>query len=314
MTHADTPHMTLARTLRSELQRLARSPLLIAHIACGVAGGVACGAYFAVSRWDPTMGADAFAQFLGALMPLMSGIACGLALDEEQAAGRLANLTALPSRSLAILAKLATLLLMAALALCLAFSLFAAINRRRGAPHVGAGADDPRMRGRACGQHTALRARPRALAALRPQRRHRCRRRGHARRVLQRGRPGPRPHDRRAHRRHAEYPRLRPLVLGCTAGLARYRRVHRGRQRSRPGGRRRLRRPGYRNHMRRLFNGRGRYPRRLVLPASKTGTPMARLSGSAHVSRKHTANARHTRYLLENIDKLVTLEEVAAST
>ena len=137
VTHADTPHMTLARTLRSELQRLARSPLLIAHIACGVAGGVACGAYFAVSRWDPAMGADAFAQFLGALMPLMSGIACGLALDEEQAAGRLANLTALPSRSLAILAKLATLLLMAALALCLAFSLFAAIIAAAGRLTLG---------------------------------------------------------------------------------------------------------------------------------------------------------------------------------
>ena len=125
--HADIPHMTLARTLRSELQRLARSPLLIAHIACGIAGGVACGSYFAVSRWDPAMGADAFAQFLGALMPLMSGIACGLAIDEEQAAGHLANLTALPSRCIAIIAKLAALLLMASLALGLAFSLFAAI-------------------------------------------------------------------------------------------------------------------------------------------------------------------------------------------
>ena len=127
MTHADIPHMTLARTLRSELQRLARSPLLVAHIACGIAGGVACGSYFAVSRWDPAMGADAFAQFLGALMPLMSGIACGLAIDEERAAGHLANLTALPSRRIAIITKLAALLLMAALALGLAFSLFAAI-------------------------------------------------------------------------------------------------------------------------------------------------------------------------------------------
>ena len=125
--HADIPHMTLVRTLRSELQRLVRSPLLVAHIACGIAGGVACGSYFAVSRWDPAMGADAFAQFLGALMPLMSGIACGLAIDEERAAGHLANLTALPSRRIAIIAKLAALLLMAALALGLAFSLFAAI-------------------------------------------------------------------------------------------------------------------------------------------------------------------------------------------
>ena len=137
VTHADIPHMTLVRTLRSELQRLARSPLLVAHIACGIAGGVACGAYFAVSRWDPAMGADAFAQFLGALMPLMSGIACGLAIDEERAAGHLANLTALPSRSLAIMAKLAALLLMAALALGLAFSLFAAIIAAAGRLTLG---------------------------------------------------------------------------------------------------------------------------------------------------------------------------------
>lgn len=84
-----TPRMTLPRALLSEALRLARSPLSAVHLACGLAAGLACGEYFSVTRWDPALGADAYAQFLGALMPLMSAIVCGLAVDEERAAGRL---------------------------------------------------------------------------------------------------------------------------------------------------------------------------------------------------------------------------------
>ena len=104
-----TPRMTLPRALLSEALRLARSPLTAAHLVCGLAAGLACGEYFSVARWDPALGADAYAQFLGALMPLMSAIVCGLAVDEERAAGRLANLTAVPSRGRAVAAKLLAL-------------------------------------------------------------------------------------------------------------------------------------------------------------------------------------------------------------
>ena len=100
------PRMTLPRALLSEALRLARSPLTAVHLVCGLAAGLACGEYFSVTRWDPALGADAYAQFLGALMPLMSAIVCGLAVDEERAAGRLANLTAVPSRGRAVAAKL----------------------------------------------------------------------------------------------------------------------------------------------------------------------------------------------------------------
>lgn len=84
-----TPRMTLPRALLSEALRLARSPLTAVHLVCGLAAGLACGEYFSVARWDPALGADAYVQFLGALMPLMSAIVCGLAVDEERAAGRL---------------------------------------------------------------------------------------------------------------------------------------------------------------------------------------------------------------------------------
>jgi len=78
-----TPRMTLSRALLSEALRLAGSPLAVVHLVCGLAAGLACGEYFSVTRWDPALGADAYVQFLGALMPLMSAIVCGLAVDEE---------------------------------------------------------------------------------------------------------------------------------------------------------------------------------------------------------------------------------------
>lgn len=111
-----TPRMALSRALLSEALRLARSPLTAVHLVCGLAAGLACGEYFSVTRWDPALGADAYAQFLGALMPLMSAIVCGLAVDEERAAGRLANLTAVPSRRRAVAAKLLALAALGGLA------------------------------------------------------------------------------------------------------------------------------------------------------------------------------------------------------
>ena len=78
--------MTLSRALLSEALRLARSPsqrctrLRPDSRSCPAAST-------SVTRWDPALGADAYAQFLGALMPLMSAIVCGLAVDEERLPG-----------------------------------------------------------------------------------------------------------------------------------------------------------------------------------------------------------------------------------
>ena len=86
-TRARRMRATLPRALRSQLLRLSRSPIAAVHAACGTAAGAACGAYFACAPWDPSLGADAYAQLLGAMMPLMAGIVCGLAVDEERVAG-----------------------------------------------------------------------------------------------------------------------------------------------------------------------------------------------------------------------------------
>ena len=58
------PRMTLPRALLSEALRLARSPLAVVHLVCGLAAGLACGEYFSIARWDPALGADAYACLL----------------------------------------------------------------------------------------------------------------------------------------------------------------------------------------------------------------------------------------------------------
>lgn len=118
--------MSVPRALASEALRLRRSPLAAVHLVCAGAAGAACGAYFAFAPWDAALGADAYVQMLGAMMPLMVGIVCGLSVDEERRAGRLANLTGAPSRHIAILAKAAMLWLAGAAALALATAIFCA--------------------------------------------------------------------------------------------------------------------------------------------------------------------------------------------
>lgn len=122
-----TPRMTVARCLRAEALRLRRSPLIPLHLACSATAGLACGAYFAYAPWDPALGADAYAQFLGACMPLMTGIVCGLDIDAEREVGELANLTAVPSRRRAIAARWVALTAMGSAAPALAMGVFAGI-------------------------------------------------------------------------------------------------------------------------------------------------------------------------------------------
>lgn len=116
--------MTFLRALRAEALRLRRSPLVPLHLACALAAGAACGAYFAIAPWDASMGADAFAQLLGAAMPLMAGIVCGLDADAEGEATGHSSLLCAPSRRVALAARLSALWLMGAVALALAIASF----------------------------------------------------------------------------------------------------------------------------------------------------------------------------------------------
>lgn len=121
--------MRFKGALVSSLIRLAASPVAAVHLACALFAGIACGAYFSIAPADVDirLATDAFAQLVGAMMPLLAGIVCGLAIDDERRAGRLANLAGAPSRKIAIGAFFAALLIMALLAIMLAYAVLAGI-------------------------------------------------------------------------------------------------------------------------------------------------------------------------------------------
>ncbi|MDD7541570.1 MAG: lantibiotic ABC transporter permease [Mobiluncus porci] len=131
------PRITLARALRAENLRLRHSRLIPLHLVCALGAGITCGTYFAISPWDPAMGSDAFVQLLGAMMPLMAGIICGLDADAEGTDTAYANLLAMPSRIRIFTARVGTLWLRGALALALAVSTFAVILLLAGRQTLG---------------------------------------------------------------------------------------------------------------------------------------------------------------------------------
>lgn len=118
--------MTATRALGSELIRLRRSPLVALHMALAVLLGGAAGAYLSTSAWDAGLSVDAFVQAVGCGAPLFAGLSCGIAIDSEREAGELANVLGVPSRRLALLAKLLVLLLLGVLAAALATAVFCA--------------------------------------------------------------------------------------------------------------------------------------------------------------------------------------------
>lgn len=120
-------NMTFMRALRSEGLRLRRSPLVPLHLILAVILGGCAGAYFSYSAWDSMLGTDAFFQLLGAGVPLLVGISCGLALDVEHEAGDYANLLGVASRRKALAAKGVALLLLLLFAALVAALLFCGI-------------------------------------------------------------------------------------------------------------------------------------------------------------------------------------------
>lgn len=128
------PRMTLGRALASEAVRLRRSPLVPLHAALGVALGLACGAYFGATAWNPHLSTDAFFQLMGAGAPLLVGVSCGLSVDAERDAGAYAYLLGVASRRLALAARALALLVLGVLAAVLAGACFLGVMVAFGKP------------------------------------------------------------------------------------------------------------------------------------------------------------------------------------
>ena len=133
------PRMSFGRAVRSELIRLRGSSLPGLHLACALVAAVACGLYFSFAPWDAYLGTDAYVQLLGATMPLMVGIVCALDVDAEREASGLANLLGLPSRRIALAAKVVALWLMGVAAIAIAVGVYGALLATLGDAAISVG-------------------------------------------------------------------------------------------------------------------------------------------------------------------------------
>ncbi len=119
------PKMKVQNAVASQYVRLKHSPLLWFHFAAGVLSAALSGLYFSVSPWNTALGADAYVQFIGALLPLTVCTIMAFDIDIERNSGELSTVLAVPSRSIQILGKIIAYALLAAVTIAISIFGFA---------------------------------------------------------------------------------------------------------------------------------------------------------------------------------------------
>ncbi|WP_068784108.1 lantibiotic immunity ABC transporter MutG family permease subunit [Paenibacillus phocaensis] len=100
------------RSLRSELIKLRRQPMLWVHLLVPLAGiGIFLG-YYAYTPFLPASKVSGYLQVLAIAYPTLIGMVCAIATDQEAAAGRYQQLLTLPSRLVPLASKLTLLLIL----------------------------------------------------------------------------------------------------------------------------------------------------------------------------------------------------------
>ncbi|WP_018750254.1 lantibiotic immunity ABC transporter MutG family permease subunit [Paenibacillus sanguinis] len=108
------------RTLKAEGLKLKRHPLLLVHLLSPLAAIVIFLGYYTYTPFSPESKVEAYLQVLAVALPLMIGIACAMAADQESAAGSCQQLLTLPSRLIPLVGKLSILLLLGGSSILLA--------------------------------------------------------------------------------------------------------------------------------------------------------------------------------------------------
>lgn len=104
--------LSYSRSLRSELIKLRRQPMLWVHLLVPLAGlGIFLG-YFAYTPYSPDAKVSGYLQVLAIAFPTLIGVVCAIATDQEAAAGGYQQLLTLPSRLVPLASKLTLLLIL----------------------------------------------------------------------------------------------------------------------------------------------------------------------------------------------------------
>lgn len=100
------------RSLRSELIKLKRQPTLWVHLLVPLAGIGIFLAYYAFTPYSPSSKVSGYMQVIATSYPMMIGIVCAIAADQEATAGQYQQLLTLPNRLIALAGKLTMLFLL----------------------------------------------------------------------------------------------------------------------------------------------------------------------------------------------------------
>lgn len=100
------------RSLKSDLMKLRRQPLLLIHLLVPLVGLGMFLAYFAYTPYAPVSKVSGYLQIIAIAFPTMIGIVCAIASDQEASAGRYQQLLTQPSRLVPIASKLTLLLIL----------------------------------------------------------------------------------------------------------------------------------------------------------------------------------------------------------
>lgn len=98
------------RSILAETIKLRRQPLPLIHLLVPSAGAGIFLAFYAFTPYSPVSKALAYMQVLAAAYPVMIGIVCAIAADQEAAAGQYQQLLTQPSRLVPLAGKLTLLL------------------------------------------------------------------------------------------------------------------------------------------------------------------------------------------------------------
>lgn len=116
----------LIRCIRSDCQKLRRTFILWIHILVPVMTAVLFLAYYSVSAWKPETKLSGFLELIAVAFPLIIGLICGKAIEQEGQAGSFQTmLCGIKSRTVAYTSKLVLLLLLGTFSIALAVGAFA---------------------------------------------------------------------------------------------------------------------------------------------------------------------------------------------
>ncbi len=117
---------TLIRCIRSDCYKFKHTSMLWIHILIPLVTAALFLVYYSVSPWKPDLKISGYFELIGASFPLVIGLVCSKAIEQEGQAGSFQTmLCGIKSRTLAYSSKLIVMLLMGILSIALAIGIFA---------------------------------------------------------------------------------------------------------------------------------------------------------------------------------------------